>query len=163
MSLWRRSSAVPFLLLPIACGGDAPEAAPAAAPDAATVEMEAPLDLPPAPEGASVRIVFPSEGEVVEGPRFTVLLEANGVPIVPITDTTSGTGHHHLFLDEDVIPAGQVIPSITNRVVHMGTGVSEFTFDSIAPGERRLIAVVADWRHIPLSPWVVDTVHFTVR
>ena len=146
-----------------ACGGDAGESD--TAPPEATSEPAAAAELiqPPAPPGAMVRIVSPAEGEVVQGPRITVRLEAAGVPIVPATDTTTGTGHHHVFLDDDVSAPGEVIPTITNRVVHMGTGVSEVVLDEVAPGEHRLIAVVADWRHIPLVPWVVDTIHFTVR
>jgi hypothetical protein len=45
----------------------------------------------------------------------------------------------------------------------MGTGVSEYTFDSVAPGPHRLIAVIANGVHVPLQPWVVDTVNFTVH
>jgi hypothetical protein len=30
-------------------------------------------------------------------------------------------------------------------------------------GPHRIIAVVADWRHIPLNPLVADTVKFTVK
>lgn len=151
-----------MLLAAAACGGDADTGDQSAAtPAAAPAPAERPL--PEAPPGATVRIVSPAEGEVVEGPSVTVVLEASGVPIVPATDTTTGTGHHHLFLDDDVSAPGEVIPTITGRVVHMGTGVSEFTFEEVAPGEHRLIAVVADWMHIPLMPWVVDTVHFTVR
>lgn len=159
-------SLVPILVL-AACGGDAEpprqEAAPPApAPEAVAYEFpERPL--PQAPAGARVRIVQPEEGAVVEGPRVTVVLEAEGVPIVPAADTTPGTGHHHLFLNDDVSPEGAIIPTITGRVVHLGTGVSEYTFEDVPPGEHRLIAVVADWLHVPLMPWVVDTVRFTVR
>jgi hypothetical protein len=45
----------------------------------------------------------------------------------------------------------------------MGNAASEFRFDSVQPGQHRLIAVVADGVHVPLQPWVVDTVTFTVR
>jgi hypothetical protein len=51
----------------------------------------------------------------------------------------------------------------TGQIIHPGTGVSEYTFVNVAPGARRLIAVVADGLHVPLQPWVVDTVTFTVR
>jgi len=45
----------------------------------------------------------------------------------------------------------------------MGDGSSEFVFEGVAPGEHRLIAVVGDLVHMPLQPWVVDTVTFVVR
>jgi hypothetical protein len=34
--------------------------------------------------------------------------------------------------------------------------------EGLAPGEHRLIAVVADGMHVPLNPLVADTVVFTV-
>lgn len=154
---------LPLLVATAACaGGDAPEeSAPASAPPAAPAAAERPL--PEAPPGAVVRIASPADGAEVQGPQVTVVLETQNLPIVPAADTTPGTGHHHLFLDDDVSAPGQVIPTIEGRVVHMGTGVSEYTFENVAPGEHRLIAVVADWMHVPLMPWVVDTIRFTVR
>lgn len=112
---------------------------------------------------AEVTIVEPAEGAVVEGPSVRVRLEASGVRIVLAGDTTSGTGHHHIFLDDDLSPAGQPVPSVPGRIVHMGDGSAEYLFDDVAAGEHRLITVVADGVHVPLQPWVVDTVTFTVR
>jgi hypothetical protein len=45
----------------------------------------------------------------------------------------------------------------------MGQAQTEFTVEGLAPGEHRLIAVVADGVHIPLDPPVVDTVMITVE
>ena len=44
----------------------------------------------------------------------------------------------------------------------MGDASAAYTFTDVAPGEYVLIAVVADGVHVPLQPWVVDTVRFTV-
>jgi len=110
----------------------------------------------------TVTIVEPADGSTVTGPRVTVRLQTN-VPIVQAGDMTPGTGHHHLFLDGDLSPAGEPIPTVPGTVVHLGTGASEFTFDAVSPGRHRLIAVVADGAHVPLVPPVVDTVFFTVQ
>jgi hypothetical protein len=112
---------------------------------------------------AEVAIVEPAQGATVEGATVRVRLEASGVRIVQAGDTTSGTGHHHIFLDDDLSPAGQPVPSVPNRIIHMGDGSAEYVFEDVAGGEHRLIAVVADGVHVPLQPWVVDTVSFTVR
>ena len=88
---------------------------------------------------------------------------ASGVRIVPAGDTTAGTGHHHLYLDQDLGQPGEVVPSIPGHVVHLGTGASEYVFIDVPSGEHRLIAVVADGLHVPLQPWVTDTVRFVVR
>ena len=112
---------------------------------------------------ASVTILEPAAGATVAGPRVLVRLSATGVPIVPAGDMTPGTGHHHLYLDADVAPMGAPVPTVPGSIVHMGNAASEFTFDSVAPGQHRLIAVVADGAHVPLVPLVVDTIMFTVR
>jgi hypothetical protein len=113
--------------------------------------------------GPSVTILQPQDGADVAGPSVTVRLAAQGVRIVPAGDTTPGTGHHHLYLDADLTDPTQPVPSVPGKIIHMGTGVSEYTFDSVAPGPHRLIAVIANGVHVPLQPWVVDTVNFTVH
>ncbi|GIW53227.1 MAG: hypothetical protein KatS3mg081_2582 [Gemmatimonadales bacterium] len=110
-----------------------------------------------------VLIVEPADGDTVVGPAVTVRLQAHGLAIVPAGDTTPNSGHHHLFLDRDLTPAGTPIPTEPGYIVHLGTGGDTYTFDSVAPGPHRLIAVVGDAVHVPLNPWVVDTVHFVVR
>jgi hypothetical protein len=138
-----------------ACGGEKPQASqtssgPAAASDAVAA-------------APSVTILEPQDGAEVQGPAVHVRLTAQGVRIVPAGDTTPGTGHHHLYLDADLGDPNKPIPAVPGHIIHLGTGVSEYTFDSVAPGPHRLIAAVADGLHVPLQPWVVDTVRFTVR
>ena len=122
-----------------------------AAPDAGTVSA------------ATVTIEQPAVGADVMGSSVTVRLTVTGIPIVPAGDMTPLTGHHHLYLDADLTAAGEPVPTVPGSIVHMGDASSEFTFEDVAPGEHRLIAVVADGVHVPLQPWVVDTVTFTVR
>jgi len=112
---------------------------------------------------AEVSIVEPAPGAIIEGASVRVRLETSGVRIVQAGDTTSGTGHHHIFLDDDLSPADQPVPTVPGRIIHMGDGSAEYVFDDVSAGEHRLIAVVADGVHIPLQPWVVDTVTITVR
>jgi hypothetical protein len=123
-------------------------------------------ETPPTPAmtsgGGSVSIIEPADGAEIMGRTVTVRLEST-VPILPAGDLTPGTGHHHLFLDADVSAAGVPVPTVPGSIVHMGNAASEFRFDSVAPGTHRLIAVVADGVHVPLQPWVVDTITFTTR
>ena len=122
-------------------------------------------DAPPETEssGFQVEIVSPADGDTVDGPDLTVTLSVTGGSIVPAGDTTSGTGHHHLYLDADLTPASQPVPSVPGSIVHMGDASSTYTFSGVESGEHRVIAVVADGVHVPLQPWVVDTVHVVVR
>lgn len=141
-----------------ACGGDAPE--PADAPETAPATQAAPA---PAVASATVTILEPAEAAEVQGPNVFVRLTAEGVEIVPAGEIVAGTGHHHLYLDADLTDGSAPVPTVPGQIIHLGTGVSEYTFEGVAPGTHRLIAVVADGIHVPLQPWVVDTVTFTVR
>ncbi|MGD8320685.1 MAG: DUF4399 domain-containing protein, partial [Gemmatimonadota bacterium] len=139
-----------------ACGGGEQESE--AMPETSTPEAQ-----PAAEAGPSVTILQPQDGDTLSGDSVVVRLAASGVDIVPAGDTVSGTGHHHLYLDEDLGQPGEAVPTIPGHVVHLGTGASEYVFKDVAPGNHRLIAVVADGMHVPLQPWVVDTVNFVVR
>jgi hypothetical protein len=150
-----RAGFAALLVLTIACGGDTPAPAVRDAAEQAPAAQE--------PASGSVTILEPAQGAEVEGGLVTVRLSASGVNIVPAGDMTPGTGHHHLYLDEGLGAVGVPVPAIPGQVIHMGTGVSEYAFQDVAPGPHRLIAVVGDGLHVPLQPWVVDTVTFTVR
>jgi hypothetical protein len=148
-----RRLSIALLALLAACGSDAPETSNT--PD--TTDRAAPS----APR--EVRIVAPTEGAEVMGPDVTVELEVTGIEIVPAGDTASGTGHHHLYLDADLAPMNEPIPSVPGQIIHMGDGSSAYTLEGLEPGEHRVIAVVGDGVHVPVQPPMVDTVRFVVR
>ena len=114
------------------------------------------------PSAAKVKITAPTNGATVTAP-VKITLTASGVEIVPATVERPGTGHHHLFVDHDVTPVNDTIPRGVTGILHLGRGQTEFVLDSLKPGPHRVIAVVADWKHVPLKPLVVDTVTFTVK
>jgi hypothetical protein len=131
-------------------------------PDAGTAEEPPAVPTSGAPIG-TVTILEPETSAELMLNSVTVRLAVAGFPIVPAGDMTPGTGHHHLFLDADVTDAGEPIPTVPGSIVHMGNGASEYTFENVSRGQHRLIAVVADGAHVPLQPWVVDTVVFNVH
>jgi hypothetical protein len=47
--------------------------------------------------------------------------------------------------------------------VHLGTGTSEYTVASLAPGRHRIIAVFASGDHVPMPSVARDTVTVIVR
>lgn len=112
---------------------------------------------------AVVRIVAPLDGSSVEGGAVEIVLESEGVEIAPVDQGRMGTAHHHLFINTDVTPMGEVIPMGREGIVHMGDGSTAFILRDLAPGEYRIIAVLADLLHIPLDPPAVDTIFITVR
>lgn len=111
---------------------------------------------------ATVKITSPANGSTVTSP-VKITLRASGVQIVPSTVERRGTGHHHLFVDHDLTWISDTIPTNSPGIVHLGRGQTEYVLDSLKPGRHRVIALLSDWRHVPLNPLVADTVTFTVQ
>lgn len=142
-----------------ACGAEEAAEAPAAREASAPAAEEMGGDAAP----GTVTILEPSDGATVDGPDLRVVLEIGGLEIRPAGDMTPHSGHHHIYLDHDLTDPTEPIPAIPGQVIHMGDGSSEYLFEGVEPGEHRIIAVVGDHIHMPIQPWVVDTVFVTVR
>ncbi len=117
-------------------------------------------DVPAEPR--TVRFAQPMDGATVTGPDVQVSLAVTGLEIVEAGVFDDGTGHHHIFINEDVTPMGNVIPAGNPRIVHWGLAQTEGVLEGLEPGQYRLIAVVADGAHISLDPPVHDTITITV-
>ena len=113
-------------------------------------------------DSPSVQIVLPAEGPFEEGSSVMVTLEVSGLTIAIAGTTDPGTGHHHLMVDRDLPVGGLLIPSFPGQV-HLGQGQVEYEIEGLDAGEHRVIAVVGDGTHVPLDPWVVDTVTFVIE
>lgn len=115
--------------------------------------------------GGSVRATInsPAEGDTVRGSAVHVTLAVSGIELAPAADERPGTAHHHLFLDVDTGPLDQKIPSGVPGVIHLGRAQTEHHWDSVAAGPHRIIAVLADWQHVPLATAATDTVRFVVQ
>ena len=113
-------------------------------------------------DSASVQIVLPDEGPFEEGSSVMVTLEVSGLTIASAGTTDPGTGHHHLMIDRDLPVGGLPIPSFSGQV-HLGEGQLEYEIEGLDAGEHVVIAVVGDGMHVPLYPWVVDTVRFVIE
>ena len=111
----------------------------------------------------SVQIVQPADGATVEGGSVLVTLEVSGLTIAPAGTMDPGTGHHHLVVDAGLPALGAPIPATPGVYVHMGAAQIEFELTGLGSGEHTVIAVVGDGVHVPLNPFVVDTVTFVVE
>ena len=140
-------AACALVLALVACS-DAPESG----------EGGAPTEAAP-----SVRISQPADGARVVGGSVLVTLEVSGLTIAPAGTMDPGTGHHHLVVDAELPAAGSPIPATPGVHIHMGQAQTEYELTGLAAGEHTVIAVVGDGAHIPLSPWVADTVRFVVE
>lgn len=140
-----------------ACGGDAgDQPSSEEAPDQAAEQPDA------AAEPATVSIVSPEDGAVVDQGPLLVVMEVTGLTVVAAGVMDPGTGHHHLIVDGDVDWTAP-IPNDPGVHYHMGLAQSEFTLEDLTPGEHRIVAVVADGVHVPLDPPVADTITVVVR
>ena len=112
---------------------------------------------------ARVDIVEPVAEATVDGPDVRIVLSAAGVEIAPASEERSGTAHHHLFIDRPLTRPSDTIPAGVTGIIHLGRGQTEFVLQGLAPGTHSVIAVLADWAHLPLDPLATDTVRFTVQ
>lgn len=108
----------------------------------------------PAPKGAEVFIVSPEDGATVSQ-TFTVKFGTKDVALAPAGDVTKNTGHHHLLIDVDKMPAaGAPIPNDAN---HMHFGKAQTQADiKLAPGKHTLQLELGDSGHMPFDPPIVS-------
>ncbi len=60
------------------------------------------------PAGPSLKITSPANGEHIKGNVVSLALESTGITIVKADGDASGkSGHFHVFIDADPVPAGQ--------------------------------------------------------
>ena len=116
----------------------------------------------PATSDVTVSITSPAEGDTVSGSAVHVTLDATGIEIAPAADARPETAHHHLYLDVDFPQLETSIPMGVAGVVHLGQAQKEYHWENVPPGSHRIIAVLADPGHLPLRPWITDTVNFVV-
>jgi len=78
------------------------------------------------------------------------------IKVAPATDTTAGTGHHHLLIDVTSLPPGDApIPNDATHK-HYGKGQTEDTIH-LEPGDHTLQLDFADALHMQFDPPIVST------
>jgi len=115
---------------------------------------------PKPPPRAKVLIVSPKNGAVV-GQDVVVKFAVKHIKVAPSTDTSPGTGHHHLLIDVTSLPPGDApIPNDATHK-HYGKGQTEDTIH-LEPGTHTLQLDFADAAHMQFDPPLVSrkiTVH----
>ncbi len=129
------------LLAGAACnGGEGPEPTPS--PTANPVQRPA--------STATIRIVEPQPGAVVEGPDVPVKVELENARLIDevTTDIKPDEGHIHLTLD--------------GKTITLLAGLDEEIPD-VAPGPHLLEVEFVAGDHGPFNPRVIQSVSFTVE
>jgi len=114
----------------------------------------------PSPKGAKVMVVLPRDGKTVKGPvRVVFGLKGMGVCpaglVLPDGKPKENTGHHHLLVDTEKLPAMNLPLVASETLLHFGGGQTE-TVLNLPPGEHTLQLIFADFAHIPHNPPVVS-------
>jgi hypothetical protein len=135
-----------------ACGGSSPENPPAST-------------AAPAAGGGKVFFMEPKSGASVKSPVHIVfgsdMFTIAAVPPGEIAPEAvrAGTGHYHLGVDTDCLPAGTVIPK-ANPWVHFGMGNNSIDMQ-LTPGPHKLVVQAGDDRHATMTG-LCETINVTV-
>ena len=117
----------------------------------------------PAPDGARVYFITPSDGDTVSSP-LTVRFGLEGMGVAPAGVERDNTGHHHILINIEVtdLNLAQPLPA-TDQVKHFGGGQTE-TVLTLPPGEHTLQLLLGNHVHVPHTPPVLsDRITITVK
>lgn len=119
-----------------------------------TTPVLAELARTPSPEGASVYIISPADGDTVPT-TFTVHFGLKGMGVAPAGIDKENTGHHHLLVDGKAMP--MMDQPLGTEIKHFGGGQTE-TELTLEPGEHTLQLILGDMAHVPHDPPVASEV-----
>ncbi len=121
---------------------------------ATPVALAGPLPLTPAPAGAKVYFISPTDGETVSNP-VTIRFGLSGMGVAPAGTVKENTGHHHLLIDVTELPAMDMPLPNDDKHRHFGGGQTEITLE-LTPGKHTLQLLLGDANHIPHDPPVLS-------
>jgi hypothetical protein len=114
-------------------------------------------------EGAGaprVWFIQPEAGEEVTSPVHLEFGSEN-INIEPKGDVHMGAGHHHVGVDTECLPAGEIIPEAAPWV-HLGDASAAMDMQ-LPPGEHTLTLQIGDGEHRTLDePGLCETITITV-
>lgn len=122
---------------------------------------DAKIPRTPAPEGARVYIIQPTDGAILQNP-VVVRFGLSGMGVAPAGIDYPNTGHHHLIIDAPLPDFDGPLPADENHI-HFGKGQTEVSLD-LTPGVHTLQLVVGDRNHVPHIPPIASAqVTITVK
>jgi hypothetical protein len=113
------------------------------------------IERTPAPEGASVYFISPTDGETVSNP-VTFRFGARGIGIAPAGVDWPDTGHHHMLINvsPDEIDFNADVP-FSDTHLHFGGGQTETTLE-LPAGTHTFVLVMGDQFHVPHDPPIIS-------
>jgi hypothetical protein len=107
----------------------------------------------PAPEGARLYFISPTDGETLNG-AVTVRFGLAEIGVAPAGVPSPNTGHHHLLVDAELPPFDAAIPN-DEQHRHFGGGQTEVRLE-LTPGRHTLQLLLGDHNHVPHQPPVMS-------
>jgi hypothetical protein len=104
------------------------------------------------PANASVYIISPVDDATVKE-TFTVTFGLKDMGVSPAGIEKKHTGHHHLLIDKNSLPAFDM--PMGGDVQHFGGGQTQTTL-TLPKGQHTLQLILGDHHHIPHKPAVVS-------
>lgn len=115
------------------------------------------IEHTPAPEGAMVYFISPSDGETVTNP-VTFRSWARGIGVAPAGANWPYTGHHHMLINVDPADVDMNEPfPFDEQNLHFGGGQTEVTLE-LPAGTHTFLLIMADDFHVPHDPPLVSEV-----
>lgn len=102
--------------------------------------------------GATAYIISPADGSVLASP-VTVVFGLKGMGVAPAGTDRANTGHHHLLVDGQQLPA--MNKPMGPEVNHYGGGQTQTTLQ-LTPGSHSLQLILGDKSHQPHQPAIIS-------
>ena len=93
--------------------------------------------------------------------KFKVRFGLSGMQIKPAGSLMENTGHHHLIIDGDFIPKGEIVPA-DKAHLHFGKGQKETEIE-LPKGKHHLTLQFADGSHISYGKEMSQTIEIMVE
>jgi len=100
-------------------------------------------------DDAQVWFVSPKDQAQVSSP-VTIIFGSSNLNIAPAGDNQPNSGHHHLLVDMEELPALDMPLPASDRVIHFGKGQTEATIE-LSPGSHSLQLLLGNYAHVPHS------------
>lgn len=104
--------------------------------------------------GAKVYIAAPENGARIKGP-VRVMMGLSGMGVAPAGTDVPETGHHHILVNADAVPAADMPIPADDKHRHFGKGQTE-TLLTLLPGTHTLQLLLGDKNHVPHNPPLVS-------
>jgi len=126
-----------------------------AADNAATDEAAEAMDLrSPSAEGARIFFANLEDGATVTSP-FTVEFGLENMTVAPAGTDEPNSGHHHLMINQEELPALDMPLPADSLHIHYGLGQTSAELD-LPAGTHTLQIVLGNYLHIPHNPPVIS-------